>query len=104
MYTKKLSNAEFKRSETYINGLTNYGLVLNEKVNVEKSSFIAHIDYNGDRTLVHFKYFPPGAVILFKVELNEQSTETLNTIRNGIGELIYSQIRKNASDKTPYSR
>lgn len=94
MYTRKFSNDEFKKSKEFINGLTNYNLVIKENVIAEQSEFIDHLDYNGDRTLVHFKYFPPGGVILFKVVLNETSSKAVKLVRNSISELIRSQIKK----------
>ena len=50
--------AEFKEDKSFINGLVDYELKLQE--NVSKSDFIERIDYNGSVSLVHFKYFPPG--------------------------------------------
>ena len=55
---RKKQNVEFKQDSSYINGLTDYELKLQE--NVVKSDFIDRIDYNGSVSLVHFKYFPPG--------------------------------------------
>ncbi len=69
--------AEFQQNKEYINGLTDYELVLNENVSTEQSRFIDRIDYNGSESQVHFKYFPPGAVCLFKVVLNESSLQVL---------------------------
>ena len=97
MYTKKSNNDEFKQSDKFINGLTNYKLVLREDIAAETSEFIERLEYNGDRTLVHFKYFPPGAVILFKVALNERSCDEVKSVRLGIAELIQSRIGKQAS-------
>ena len=59
----KLSK-EFKQNSEFINGLANYELKLQE--NVTKSDFIDRIDYDGNVSLVHFKYFPPGDFFMQK--------------------------------------
>ena len=60
----KVFTEEFKENDVFINGLVNYELKLQE--NVTKSDFIDRIDYDGNVSLVHFKYFPPGSFLLFK--------------------------------------
>ena len=61
---KKQSNVEFKENNSFINGLVDHELKLQE--NVVNSDFIDKIDYNGSVSLVHFKYFPPGIYFSFK--------------------------------------
>ena len=97
------SQAEFQQSQEYINGLTDYELVLNENVSLEQSRFIDRIDYNGSESQVHFKYFPPGAVCLFRVELNESSLQVLPFVQEAclegdaeleaiVGRLSYDEL------------
>ena len=57
----KTSANEFKQNSSYINGLVDYELKLQE--NVVKSDFIDRIDYDGSVSLVHFRYFPPGSIV-----------------------------------------
>lgn len=92
MRLNKQSDKSFEPSKTFINGLSNYKLVMKENVGVEESEFVGHIDYNGDRSLVHFKYFPPGAVILFKVALNQTSLDEVKNARKLIADLMHSRI------------
>lgn len=68
-YTVKTTEADFKPSEQFINGLENFDLKIQENANLSNSNFIDYIDYNGSRSLVNFKFFPPGAVICFKGKL-----------------------------------
>ena len=55
---------EFEQNSTFINGLKNYELKLQQQQEQQeqsmKSDFIDRIDYDGNVSLVHFKYFPPG--------------------------------------------
>lgn len=92
---------EFKPSETYINGLTNYRLLSKQNIRVEESDYIGHVDYNGsgDRTYVHFKYFPPGTVLLLKVTLNQSACDQLKTVRQQLAELIVCQFDNASSNK-----
>lgn len=92
MYVQKVSDDEFKQNDEFINGLTNYRLVMNKNVNLDQSEFIACVDYNDERTRVHFKYFPPGAVLLLKVALNESTYDQVKLVRKQLAELISCQI------------
>lgn len=92
MRLEKLRDEEYKQNDAYINGLSNYRLVMKQNLRVEESELIGHVDYNGDRTNVHFKYFPPGAVLLLKVALNESSLEQVKSVRNQLVDLIGCQI------------
>ena len=89
--SKKKEGVDFKMSEEYVNGLNDHEIVFNENVQVNMSRFILRIDYNGDESYVYFKYFPPGAVALFKVDLNEKSLSQLGFIRESIFELSNAQ-------------
>jgi glycogen debranching enzyme len=77
---------DFKESKDFINGLENFELQFNQ--NVKESKFIHHIDYDGNTSHVHFKYFPPGTVMVFKVVLNQVSAEKLPFINENILKLI----------------
>ncbi|CAF0868627.1 unnamed protein product [Brachionus calyciflorus] len=85
---------EYKPSDNVLNGLENCVLKLSENVNLASSSFINWIDYDGSRSLVHFKYFPPGAVICFKVILNDDSSSRLPFIRRSIADLLNTKINQ----------
>lgn len=92
MYLKKLDPIDYKQSESYINGLQDYKLVINEKLTPDTSNFVGSLEYNENRSLVRFKYFPPGAVIVFKVVLNDNSLNELQLVRNCINQLTSCRI------------
>jgi len=77
----------YVRNEMFVNGIRNYRLELQENLKIEASRFVDRIDYDGDKSYVNFKYFPPGAVSVFKVELNEKCLGGLPLIRQSIFEL-----------------
>ncbi len=82
----------YVKNEKFINGIRNYRLDLQENVKIEASRFIDRIHYDGDKSYVHFKYFPPGAVAVFKVTLNEESLDCVPLIRQSIFELSSSVV------------
>lgn len=83
---------EFLQNHQFINGLTNYELELNEKIQINQSRFIGNVIYNGVETSVHFKYFPPGSIIVFKVVLNENSLTVLPYLQDALNDLNNSAI------------
>ncbi|RNA36596.1 glycogen debranching enzyme isoform X1 [Brachionus plicatilis] len=92
--TVKIADSDFKPSDDFINGLENFHLNIQENVNFGCSSFIDFIDYDGSRSLVNFKNFPPGSVICFKVVLNDESKSELPFIRKSIAELLNTNINQ----------
>ena len=82
----------YVRDDRFVNGIRNYRLEMQENVKIDASRFIDRIHYDGDKSYVHFKYFPPGAVSVFKVALNEKSLECLPLIRESILELSSSMV------------
>ena len=61
---------EFEQNATFINGLNNYELKLQQQQQQSmKSDFIDRIDYDGNVSLVHFKYFPPGKFVFYFLNL-----------------------------------
>ena len=80
-------SAEYARSETFVNGIQNYRLVLTENAAVSESRFIDRIEYDGQMSQVHFKFFPVGAVVVFKVSLNQRSADNLPFIKKSVFEL-----------------
>jgi glycogen debranching enzyme len=83
---------EFQMNEKYINGLSNYKCRVAENIAPETSHFIGRIDYDGSTSHVHFKSFPPGTVLAFRVVLNESTASVLPHIRQSIGELMNSCV------------
>lgn len=91
-FVSERANSEpYKASSTYVNGLKNFKLILTENQSVHKSTFIDRIDYDGSVSRVHFKYFPPGTVVAFKVILNDESSFALPYLRQSIAQLSHSQ-------------
>lgn len=95
--TRIENSPEFKQSDQFINGLENYSLNLKEGINfsnLNESDLIDRIDYDGNVSYVHFKYFPPGALICFKIVLNDVSARVLPFIRESLAELLNSNINE----------
>lgn len=82
----------YKPSETYVNGLSNYKLKLKENVDEKQSDFIERIDYDGNVSYVHFKYFPPGTIIAFDVVLNDIAFSNLVSLRRSVSELMNCKV------------
>jgi glycogen debranching enzyme len=86
---KNENNRGFMENSEYINGLQNYELYIVENVN--NSKFISDIEFDGCGSKIHFKYFPVGTVIVFKVALDNLSIE-LNFINQSIDALYSNSI------------
>ena len=71
-----------------IRGLRNYKLKLRELGSeLAASDYIGRVDYNGESSCVHFKYFPPGTVLCLAVSLNESASDVLPFLHASIGKL-----------------
>jgi glycogen debranching enzyme len=80
---QKPNRAEYKRSDTSLNGIENFEVVIDENSSLNQSRFIERIDYNDSAcsSTVHFKYFPPSTVIIFKCSLNENLLGALTSMK-----------------------
>lgn len=84
---KEKASFEFEQSSKFINGLQDYEIQFNENIQISSSRFIDKIEYDSNESKVYFKHFPPGAVTVLKVALNEKSLSQLGFIRESIFEL-----------------
>ena len=90
-----VSDERFYQNLTYINGLSNYKLQMRHE-----TKFIDRIEYNGKESVIHFKYFPPGAYIVLKVVLNQDSLDHLPSIRNAIHQLTKTSAKDEETKDT----
>ena len=76
---KKLGGPEYSRNSAYLNGREDFEVLIDSP---SQHQFIDRIDYDdlACSSHVHFKHFPPGAIVLLQCSLNEKLLGTLSSI------------------------
>ncbi|CAH1775348.1 unnamed protein product [Owenia fusiformis] len=77
--------SEFKKEVSYVNGVSNYGVTIQEHVKLYESDMVELKD-PGDGHLqeIDFVNFPPGSVIAFRICMSPESKTAILAIRSAL--------------------
>ncbi|XP_071953696.1 glycogen debranching enzyme-like [Antedon mediterranea] len=94
----------FKKNDKFINGLSNYGVEMQEHISLFSSNMVELTD-GGDMNSavqeVDFTDFPPGSIIAFRISLNPVARMAVQSLRSCISQFGY-RVRT-LSGNSPHS-